>query len=386
MKNLKQQWQGKTIILLLLVFLNTGCSKDDEPQNQQPIANAGSNIQAEIGSVVKVDASGSSDPDGNTLSYKWSFVNKPISSAAAIVGVGSTQAEFTLDKAGTYELQLIADDGISNTQDTIIITNKAPVINSIGARTSPNISDDDDSIAQRGELIYIDGLYFSPDESENTFSLGGVDCEFLYFHNSSGDAVIRVADDAIAGDLVVTVGAHRVTWSVPFKLMDPPVINAFIESDNTLEQSDRYYPDSYKEIGTVFTPLKNGTIVAFGARANFDEYTRVTLWDVATKSPLTSLEVHPYWITSYKALETPIAVKAGQQYMISMFNNNWYNYMHSSQDDIYPIVVNENIRLENMAATGAYDKLNDDYDFPDEDMQTFYVPLGAEFVFVPDIE
>jgi len=84
--------------------------------NNSPIANAGSDQKvAAAGGKVTLDGSGSSDPDGNTLSYSWSFVAKPIGSLATLLpGLVLSNPDLTLDKAGAYVLNLVVNDGKVN--------------------------------------------------------------------------------------------------------------------------------------------------------------------------------------------------------------------------------------------------------------------------------
>jgi len=107
-----------TTTFLVLCFLSCDPGNDDdkplepeETQNNAPNAQVSGDDKVKIGSVVKLDASSSTDADGDSLTYKWSFLSIPDGSAASITGVEQEQAEFTLDKVGKYEIELTVNDG-----------------------------------------------------------------------------------------------------------------------------------------------------------------------------------------------------------------------------------------------------------------------------------
>ena len=98
--------------------------------NIPPVANAGPDQTATVGTTVNLDGSGSSDANGDTLTYAWSFVSRPTGSTATLSGAATFNPSFILDKAGTYVVQLIVNDGqASSTADRVIIStlNSAPV-------------------------------------------------------------------------------------------------------------------------------------------------------------------------------------------------------------------------------------------------------------------
>jgi PKD repeat protein len=81
------------------------------PPNQPPTANCGT-VPAEVlvGQTVQLDGSGSSDPEGKTLSYQWAFVSKPADSQAVIADPTSAVTSFKADKEGSYEVKLTVKD------------------------------------------------------------------------------------------------------------------------------------------------------------------------------------------------------------------------------------------------------------------------------------
>ena len=102
------------------------------PQNTPPIANAGPDQTAPVETVIHLSGAGSSDPNGDPLTYGWSFSSKPAGSVAALDNATSITPSFTIDLPGTYIVQLIVNDGkVSSAPSTVHIStiNSRPVAN-----------------------------------------------------------------------------------------------------------------------------------------------------------------------------------------------------------------------------------------------------------------
>ena len=94
-----------------------------KPVNDGPIANAGTDQVARAGNVVTLDGSASSDIDGNALTYNWWFDSVPLHSKAALSGATSAYPSFKADKAGTYVVKLVVNDGtVDSSAATVTIT------------------------------------------------------------------------------------------------------------------------------------------------------------------------------------------------------------------------------------------------------------------------
>ena len=93
------------------------------PVNDPPTANAGSDQAVRMNDIVALDGSGSSDIDGNSLTYSWSFTSVPPKSRASFSSSTSANPTFKADKAGTFVVSLVVNDGtVNSTATTVTIT------------------------------------------------------------------------------------------------------------------------------------------------------------------------------------------------------------------------------------------------------------------------
>lgn len=93
--------------------------------NNPPAANAGQPQTVHVGSIVTLDGSLSSDPDGNVpLSYAWNIVGKPVGSFVALSAPTSVNPIFSPDVPGDYMLELVVTDsmGAQSVPATITIS------------------------------------------------------------------------------------------------------------------------------------------------------------------------------------------------------------------------------------------------------------------------
>ena len=94
----------------------------DPAQNQAPVADAGPDQAVEVGASVALDGTGSSDADGDTLTYSWTL-EAPMGSSAVLDGASSAMPGFTADMAGSYVAVLVVNDGdLDSAADEVVIT------------------------------------------------------------------------------------------------------------------------------------------------------------------------------------------------------------------------------------------------------------------------
>jgi hypothetical protein len=96
--------------------------------NSAPVANAGANqTVTRTGTpatvTVSLSGTGSTDANGDTLTYLWALTTKPTSSTASLSTATVVSPTFVADLAGIYVASLIVNDGkVSSTVATVAIT------------------------------------------------------------------------------------------------------------------------------------------------------------------------------------------------------------------------------------------------------------------------
>jgi hypothetical protein len=119
-------------VLTMLEALTWEISCANCGSNRPPVANAGPDQTVAVGQVVALNGGGSTDPDGQTLTYAWSFVSRPDGSTAALSSAATVNPTFLPDRQGDYIIRLIVNDGaLDSAPDTVQIStrNSPPVAN-----------------------------------------------------------------------------------------------------------------------------------------------------------------------------------------------------------------------------------------------------------------
>jgi len=135
--------------------------------NAPPTAEAGTSQVVPVGQEVMLDGSGSTDPDGDAITFQWLITQVPSGCAVpALTNPTEPHPRFTPVCNGDYTIQLIVTDSNNNTSvpDTVVVsTRNTPPIANAGP---------DQSITQLGSLVTLDGSgsYDEEDGSPATYS------------------------------------------------------------------------------------------------------------------------------------------------------------------------------------------------------------------------
>ena len=217
--------------------------------NNPPVADAGSDQNAETGTLVTLDGSASFDPDGDTITYdwgiEWNIDAKPAGSTltdADIAGGDRPDPTFTPDVDGLYVFRLIVRDGWSESEpDYVEISATTPNI-------APNADAGEDQTAYTGDWVILDGTGSNdPDsgpepltylwtfkglpaesnlEAHNIFDADQTEANFM--PDAAGTYILNLSvydgDDSDKDEVIITASYRNV----------PPNANAGADQDVTL--------------------------------------------------------------------------------------------------------------------------------------------------------
>ncbi|MEW5756091.1 MAG: Ig-like domain-containing protein [Pseudomonadota bacterium] len=121
--------------------------------NRAPVAQLPEDMNVPTGTRVVLDATDSSDPDNDLITFQWKFISLPADSRLSdqdIVSAESPTASFTPDVAGEYVLGVIVSDQSDATSADMIITAAPP------NNVSPNASAGADQAVQTNTAVTLD--------------------------------------------------------------------------------------------------------------------------------------------------------------------------------------------------------------------------------------
>lgn len=119
--------------------------------NNAPIASAGADLIVNTEAKVRLDGSGSTDPDDDPLTYRWQVTSLPDNSHGLLEDPNTVSPSFRADIDGNYIVTLTVSDGLLSSQDVLTIVAQSLVTN-----TAPFAHAGDDRSESVGTVITLD--------------------------------------------------------------------------------------------------------------------------------------------------------------------------------------------------------------------------------------
>lgn len=118
-------------------------------------------VEVKAGETLFVDGAGSSDPEGDPLSYAWTLV-KPAQSQSALSDPTAGRASFVPDIAGVYRAELVVTDSLGHVSDPASVEITALPAAALRVRLSWDAGGDVDvHLVRAGDALFsADACYF----------------------------------------------------------------------------------------------------------------------------------------------------------------------------------------------------------------------------------
>lgn len=189
--------------------------------NRAPVANAGPDQSVFNRSVVTLTGAGSSDPDGDAMTYSWVQTG---GTAVSLSSASTVRPTFTAPlAAGQLTFRLTTSDGVASSFDTVVVTvvpNRAPVAN----------AGPDQSVSVRRGVTLNGSSSTDPDNNPLTYSwtqTGGTAVTLLSPTSVNPTFTTPIGAATLTFRLTVSDGSRTATDSVVVRVTNTtPVANA----------------------------------------------------------------------------------------------------------------------------------------------------------------
>lgn len=206
----------------ILNAMHEGLGHGDSSGNRAPAADAGADKTVEEGSDVALDGSGSSDLDGDPLTYSWVQTG---GTAVTLQNADQATAGFVapdLDADETLTFQLTVSDGQADASDTVSV-----LVTAVQSNRAPDANAGADQTVETPATVTLDGSA-SSDADGDTLSYswvqtGGtaVTLQNASSASASFDAAEVSAEESLVFELTVNDGEFSDTDPVTVTLVPP---------------------------------------------------------------------------------------------------------------------------------------------------------------------
>ncbi len=333
--------------------------------NTAPVANAGGPYTISEGNSVTLDASASTDPESNPLTYSWDINNDNVFGDVTGVSPTLTWAQlqgFGINDDGVYTIKVQASDGslTNNASTTITVSNTAPVLNTTGSSSVDNgsvytlnlsVTDAGNDTISSWVISWGDGniqtVAGNPSSVVHTYASRGsynilasaTDEDGTYQQNNllvggflGTNSVLEY--EATSGNFVQLIGSLGDGLNLPHSVIQGPDGNLYVSSytgDSVLR-----YDTSGNLIGTFVSSgsggLNSPTYITFGADDNL-YVASLSSNQILRYNGSTGAFIDAFVSTSSGGLSTPSGITFGPDgnlYVSSLNTNQVLRYNGST--------------------------------------------------------
>lgn len=167
--------------------------------NHQPVADAGADHAVSADSAVQLDGSGSSDADGDPMTYHWAVVSAPAGAGWAFDDPTSVAPTLFTTLPGTYEVELVVHDGMVGSRPDRVtrLVDATPPAVTIHAPAAPP-----DTVVTPSEAS-VDVVWSATEAGAYSVRVGGTTC-------TTGTVV--GSGSYVSGTLTSRVGASQLAY------------------------------------------------------------------------------------------------------------------------------------------------------------------------------
>src|SRR5262245_23224493 len=102
------------LVMAAMLIAGSGFLQGVRTSNHPPVAKAGPDQTVPTGSTVTLNGGGSTDEDGDSLTFTWRLISRPEGSLAALENAKDVRPTFKVDLPGNYVIRLVVNDGYTD--------------------------------------------------------------------------------------------------------------------------------------------------------------------------------------------------------------------------------------------------------------------------------
>jgi hypothetical protein len=243
---LSREWRGRIDDVRVFDHAVSAADAARMAGDVAPIADAGVDRSVDPDDVVTLDASGSSDPDGRPLSYRWIQTEGPVVTLADPNAAKPTFTAPRLEHAVAYKFDVVVSDDFTCRVDSVVVT-----VNADTTDDPPIARAGDDQTVVEGVRVRLDGTGSSDPEGQTlTYAWTQVSGPAVTLSDPTAARPEFTAPELsgaadIQFKLTVSDGVHQTTDVVTIRVDaddDAPVASA--GQDQSVVEGDRVRLDA----------------------------------------------------------------------------------------------------------------------------------------------